>query len=310
MDKVLNKIYHDISHPAGYSSVYKLYKAAKKQLPSLTIKKVKLWLSGQDAYTLHKPLKRKFKKRKTIASGLHTQWETDLMVFESLARYNSGNKYILVCIDVFSRYCFCEVMKKKNADAVVQAFTKIFKNRKPDKIASDSGREYLNKPFQEFLKKHNVKHFLRLSDVKAALAERLIRTLKERLFKYFTANNTLRYVDVLQNLVKSYNSTIHSSLNGLAPNQITAKNEKKVWKQQYGEYLKKGGNKGPFQSGDKVILSKLRKTFDKGYQPNWTKEYFIIVDRLGSSPPVWRVMDAENNIIEGTFYAEELQKIS
>ena len=285
MDKVLGKIYHDIAHPAGYSSVYKLYKAGKTKLPSLTIKQVKLWLSGQDAYTLHKPLKRKFRKRKTIASGLHAQWETDLMVFESLARYNSGNKYILLCIDVFSRYCFCEVMKRKNADAVVPAFAKIFKKNKPKKISSDSGREYLNRPFQEFLKRHDIKHFLRLSDTKASLAERCIRTLKERLFRYFTANNTLRYVGVLPKLVKSYNASVHSALGGLAPDQITAKNEKKVWKHQYGDYLKKGGGKGAFQSGDKVILSKLRKTFGKGYQPNWTKEYFIVVDRLGTSPP-------------------------
>ena len=90
-------------------------------------------------------------------------------------------------------------------------------------------------------------------------------------------------MDVVPKLVKSYNSSVYLALVGLEPDQITVKNEKKVWKHQYGEYLKKGGGKGAFQSGYKVILSKLYKIFSKGYQSNWMKEYFIVVDTPSST---------------------------
>ena len=307
-EKTLSKIYFDIGHPAGYSSAYKLYKAAKQICPKLTYKQVKWWLSGHDAYTLHKPLNRKFKRRKTIASGIDYQWQTDLAVFEGISRYNSSSKYILVCIDVFSRFLFCETLKKKDSKAIITAFTKIFKKRKPRYLSSDQGKEYLNSPFQEFLRKHGVKHFVHLSDPKAAIAERVIKSVKDRLFRYFTHKNTLRYVNILPQLVKSYNNTTHSSLNE-KPANVSTRNEKQLFKHQYGDYLKKTHKNEPFKPGDTVILTKIRKTFAKGYQPKWTKEKFTVIDKLNSNPPVWRVIDQDNNILEGTFYAHQLQKV-
>ena len=307
-DNILSNIYFDISHPASFSSHYKLYKAAKNKIPSLTLKNVKWWLSGKDAYRLHKPLKRKFQRRKTLAPGIDSFWQTDLAVFEGIARYNSGVKYLLVCIDVFSRFLIIEPLKKKDSSSVVKAFSKIFKTRVPSTLSSDEGREYLNKPLLDFLKKHNVKHFVHHSDTKAALAERVIRTVKERLFRYFTHKNTLRYVNVLQQLVHAYNNSVHSSINE-RPANVTKQNEMEIWKYQYGDYLRKTKHKDSFKTGDTVILSKIKKTFAKGYVPKWTKEQFTIVDKINTSPPVWRIMDKDNNILKGVLYAEEMQKV-
>jgi len=135
------------------------------------------------------------------------------------------------------------------------------------------------------------------------------RTLKNRLFKYFTSYNTLSYLPILDNLVNSYNNTIHRSI-GLAPNKVTKQNEKKVWDFQYKKYLKQYiRNKYKFELGDYVRISKLHRIFRKGYLPSYQEEYFKIYDRLGTKPETYKLIDMNGEILQGSFYTEELQKI-
>ena len=306
--KVLSKIYFDPSNPAGFASVAKLYKAGKRILPSLSIKDVKWFLRGHEAYTLHKPLKRKFLKRKTISAGLLYQYQVDLAVFEGISRYNSGYKFILFAIDIFSRKLHCELLKNKSADEVVKAFVKVFKKGVPKIVSSDSGTEFRNRKLQQYFAEKNVSFFTHLSDDKAAIAERSIRTVKEKLFRYFTKTNSLRYVEVLPNIVKAYNYSEHRSIK-MKPACVNKNNEKQVWNYQYKDYLKKVDNREGFRAGDKVRLTKLKKSFRKGYMPKYTKEIFTVVDRTNTYPPVWRVMDQDANILKGVFYKEEMQLV-
>lgn len=310
MEKNLAKIYFDAKHPAGFSSAYKLYKAAKQDLPKLTLTHVKKWLSAQETYTLHRELKRKFPRRKTITSGLNYQWQSDLAVFDGIARYNRGIRYLLICINCFSRYLIVRPLKKKDSASMVAAFKDIFKTYTvPINLQSDQGTEYFNRPLQEYLRKKGVNHFSTYSIIKASFAERIIRTLKEKIFKYFTYKNTLKYIDVLPSIVHAYNHTVHSSIN-IAPAKVSKKNERKLWKAQYSSYLKQVKTSNLFKPGDHVRLTKIRKEFKKGYLPKWTQEIFIIVDQIHTNPPVWRIMDNQNQIILGTFYAPELQLVS
>jgi len=309
MGKVLGNIYYDLKHPYSYSSPQILYKAAKKHLPDLTLKEVKNWLAAQKAYVAHKQSRRRFPRRKVITSGIDYQWEADLAVLDSISRYNRGYKYLLVLICSFSRYVFIVPTKKKTAAAIAKAFETIFVTQSPRHVASDAGGEFLGKPVQDLFKKYNVKHFVLRGQPKCSIVERVIRTLKSRMFKYFTANDTLKYIDTLDELTSGYNNKYHRTIQ-MAPAQVNKKNEKTLWNKLYGKYLKKQtkGKTNKFQTGDTVVITKKRKPFTKSYLPQWSDEKYMIVDELNTDPPVWRLMNLDKQeILKTRFYSHELQ---
>lgn len=106
---------------------------------------------------------------------------------------------MLVVIDAFSKYALAQPIKKKTGKEVTEAFGRISKEaqgRKPQKLETDAGKEFYSSTFQEFVKSHGIHHFSTHGDAKASVAERFIHTLKSKLYRYFTAANTLKYVDV------------------------------------------------------------------------------------------------------------------
>ena len=145
----------------------------------------KQWLQSQDTYTLHKPVRKKFKRRKTIVPGAHFQMQADLVDFSLLKLYNDNYKYILVVVDVFSKKAFIAYLKTKSSSDMIEAFERVMsKTDKFQKLQTDMGREFLNRPFQSWLKQHRIEHFHTPNfDTTATIAERFIRTLKERLWR-------------------------------------------------------------------------------------------------------------------------------
>lgn len=311
MKKVLHELYYNLKHPSSFSSPYVLYKAAKNLIPGITLKQVKDYLSSQKTYVVHKQSRHRFPRRKVITSGIDYQWESDLAVLDSLSRYNKGYKYLLMIICSFSRFLFVIPTKSKTASAIAKAFEKVFTERSPRFIASDRGGEFIGRPVQNLFVKYNIKHFVLQGQPKCSIVERCIRSFKNIVFKYFTANNTLKYIDSLQDLVSTYNKRYHRTLK-MSPSQVNKKNEKKLWRQLYGEYLKKQtkGKSKKFVPGDLVVISKKRKPFSKSYLPQWIDDRYMIVDELNTNPPVWRIMDIETQeILKPRFYFHELQKV-
>jgi hypothetical protein len=225
-----------------------------------------------------------------------------------LAFYNKGFKYLLTCIDVLSRYAWVVPLKDKTGKTLKEAFQVIFKTgQQPIRLQTDKGTEFTNRIFQKFLNEHDVHFFTTYNEeTKANIVERFNRTLKTKMWKYFTYRETLPYVDVLSDMVASYNHTVHRTI-GIPPAEVTWANQKTASKKLYGR-------KGPIKSckfspGDRVRLSKAKRMFKKGYLPNWTEELFTIVRCIETRPPVYLVKDDHGEILEGTFYAEELQKV-
>ena len=106
------------------------------------------------------------------------------------------------------------------------------------------------------------------------------------MWKYFTAKNTVHYLDVFPELVSSYNATYHRSIK-MAPNQVSLLNIGLVRRNLYGNVKSKV--KFKFRVGDCVRISKSRRTFKKGYLPNWTKEIFTTCKRITKERPVYNV---------------------
>ena len=214
-------------------------------------------------------------------------------------------------IDVFSKYGWIKPLKDKKTESVSLAFDEIFKKnkRKLDKLSTDKGSEFISKHFKDFLKKNNIKLYHTEKEEKSSVVERWNQTMKNRMWKMFSANNNTVYWDKLDKLVDDYNNTKHSSIKMTATEASKKKNEKKVFINLYGDLVYLKPEKPNFSVGDKVRISKYkRKVFVKGYTPNWTEEIFMINDILLTNPLTYKVIDLLGEEIKGSFYEKELQK--
>ena len=141
-----------------------------------------------------------------VVYGIDHQWQADLVDLGKLASYNKGFKYLLTCIDVLSRYAWIVPLKNKTGKTLKEAFQVIFKSgRQPIRLQTDKGTEFTNRVFQKFLKENDVHFFTTYNEeTKASIVERFNRTLKTKMWKYFTHRETIIYIDVLSEMVESY----------------------------------------------------------------------------------------------------------
>ena len=199
-EQPLRTVYFDPKRVGSYGGVDTL-----RRVTRMPRKRVAEWLSEQDAYTLHKPARRHFKRRRVIVGGLR---QADLVDLSQLKKDNNGMTFPLTVIDVFSKVAWCFPMKNKSAASLVAALDSTFSRGWPKTLQTDQGLEFLNKSVQALLKKHGIHHFsTHNAETKASIVERFNRTLKTRMWRYFTKHQTWRYIDVLQDLVQSYNNT-------------------------------------------------------------------------------------------------------
>lgn len=309
MDKVLNQIYYDLRSAGSFSGVDAVFRAAReKGYKKISRKQVRDWLKRQEVYTLHKPARRRVTTNRVIVPGIDAQFQADLVDLSSLSKYNNGYKYLLTCIDILSKYAWAIPLKTKSGKDILDGLVRIFKSgRIPKTFQTDKGTEFLNRLVQNYFKKNDVHFFVTHSDKKASVIERWNRTLKTKMWKYFTFKNTWRYIDVLPDLLESYNNSFHRSIQ-MKPVEVNKKNESLVWHTLYGKnFIQPIRYK--FRVGDQVRISKAKKLFDKGYLPNWTTEIFVVSESLPRRPPVYRLKDLQGEVLGGIFYEEELQGI-
>lgn len=314
MEEYLEAIYYDPSHPASLSGPEKLYKWAKQdgRYP-VTRKVVKKWLEGSEAYTLHREAKRRFPRNSIQVPGLDVQWDADLIEFTDIARYNDSYKYVLLCIDIFSRYVWLQPIKTKKAPAIIEAFEAILNNgRTPKRLRTDKGGEFTSNAVKNFFSGRKIlQMFAQNTEIKANYSERAIKTIKLRMHRYFTQNQTYKYIDRLQDFANSYNKSYHRSIK-TTPEEVTTSNEKEIWFRQYAEpMLNKPIKtvKSKFKVGDLVRITHIKDKFTREYNERWTGELFRIIQvSKANRIPMYRLKDYAGDIIKGLHYAQELQK--
>ena len=192
----LNRIYTNPANPGGFSSAVNLYKEAKKKIPCITKKDINRFLEGNRTYTLFKPRRVHFKRSRFIPTGFLSDLHVDLGDFQKLSRKNKGYRYVLVGVDVLSKRMFTSPVKTKKPSDMIEAFNFLFKQMPhlPSRIFSDRGLEFESKEIRKYFEDRFImKHKSTNSDVKAALAERAIRTIKQRLYRYFSEKNTVNW---------------------------------------------------------------------------------------------------------------------
>ena len=295
--------YFNPSNPAAFGGVLPLAIKSKQN-----VKSVKDWLSAQDAYTLHKPIRRKYKRRKTITLGINDLWQMDLVDLSSLAKFNDRFTFLLTCIDNFSKKAQVIPLKNKKGSTVCEAFQTMITSEKPKLLQSDKETEFLNAEFQTLLKLNNIKHYTSQNDdIKASIVERFNRTLKTKMYRYFTYSGNYRYLDILPQLVEAYNNSYHRSI-GMTPNEVDETNKCDVRDKLFPNLLVSNCS-FKFDVGDRVRISETRRVFKKGYLPNWTIEIFTIKTRYPTSPPTYEIQDYNLEPVLGKFYETELQKV-
>ena len=321
--QLLKNIYHDPKSPAAFAGINPLYREAKKQNPLITKKDVIHFLEGDRTYTLHRPRRIHFKRSKTIGSGLYTDIQMDLADMQKLSRHNRGYNYILLGVCVLSKMFFVSPVKSKKHDDMVVAMESLLKKIpiSPSRIFTDKGREFiLNKKIKykedwenkirtvDFYKERGIKKlWSSTKTIKAAIAERGIRTFKSRLYRYFSEKHTLNWVDVLDQLIDSINNT-PSRVTGLKPVDVTFKNAQQVFIKLFGNEFRQNKQKNKYKRGDHVRLANYREVFDKGYLPTFSDEILEVDDVKKGNPTTYKVKDSNSTQFKGRFYNEDLGK--
>ena len=309
----MEALYYDPNNPASYGGVNSLLRAARKQ--NFTQRQVINWLRSQDTYTLHKPARKRFPRNRYIVFGPNELWQADLNDMRGISEHNNGVNYLLTVIDVFSKMLWVKPLKRKTGFEVSNAFKQIFTNgtNVPKCLQSDKGTEFTGSTVGKLFKHYKIKYVTTQNpDIKAAVVERVNRTLKTRMWRYLTHKNTLKYIDVLPQLVNAYNHSVHRSLgSSLRPVDVAAGDKKtvyRVWHHMNKDLVKRRSPK--FKPDDTVRITKEKGLFAKGYEANFSKELFVVDHAYGSFPlPLYVLRDTKGEVLVGRFYEHELQKV-
>ena len=259
---------------------------------------------------MFKPIVRKHKFRKTFVKDLGDQLQMDLVDMKKYKNKNKGYYWILTAVEILSRFAFAiPVYRKdtKNMTKAVEELLEKFKTRfekLPKFTQFDDGKEFHNVGVKTILKNHDIEYFTTYSERKSAIVERFNRTLKTSMWKYFHANDTNKWIDVLNNFVTNYNTTKHSVI-GMKPADVNEENKNEVWMRLFGQPV--GDIPSPkFKIGDHVRISKYKNVFAKGYESNFTEEIFQVEKVFAADPNMYELKDLEGEEILGKFYEQEL----
>ena len=264
--------------------------------------------------------KKSYKRLKVETNYPNEQWQIDLMDMSFLSRYNSGFRYILIVIDVYSRYVWARKLKSKNAIDVLKKFESVIddENVLPQSIHSDKGGEFsaikkkcLNGSFGKIVKYRSSENY----EMKSVIVERFIRTLRMMISNVLYGlygKVEARYTNILDKIIEKYNDSIHVSLNQNKPKDIYYGKVKisRIFKYkkyfEFQPFYKKGMI---LKEGQKVRVSQLKSRFEKESTFKWSKEIFKIKRVRLTDPVTYIISDMNNDVLSGVFYREELLKI-
>ena len=170
----------------------------------------------------------------------------------------------------------------------------------PQKLWTDKGKEIYKGLMKDLLEENNVQLYSTENEETSTIVERLNRAIKRMMWKYFTANNTTTYINVLQEIIDKYNRTYHRSIRCKRTLAREPSNYQHVFEALYGE--KQSSTLPKYNEGDRLRIVKKKKTFEKGFTPNWTEELFTINKVKDTKPVIYTIEDTNGKEIQGTFY--------
>ena len=295
LNDALDKLYNDISSVPSFSA------------------KIEAFLRSNAVHSKHRRIiKRNFPRRKVISRFPFDLFMADLIEYPQLRFQNSNYRFILVMIDCFTRKLWAVPMKYKTAQWTADAFESIFKtfDKFPVHMVTDRGLEFYNSQVHKVFVNYGINHYSikTKSKWKASMVERVIRTLKTRLQRYFTKNKTKKWLNVLDQFVTNYNATPHSA-HGLPPQDVSHENQAKVYKRLYPDISLKTDCR--LKIGDKVRKIIEKDLFEKGYTANWSEEIYKINNIRQSNGVCWYyLVSLDGKPVDGIWYYYQLNLVS
>lgn len=304
-DRYIRRAWTNYSQPAALKALHGFVKARGIKDIRDTEKK----LSKIKAFSVHKPIRRKYPTRRMILKGPRENICVDLIDFQAFSRKNSGYNWLVVALDGFTKELWVEPVKKKTTAEVALAFEKILKHAKGKVrfVFTDMGLEFMGRSFQDLMKKHGIVHYVSHTRRKSWMCERVIKTIKTLLFRYFHQEKTKRWLEIVQKLVSAYNKTPHSS-HGFKPGSIKAADVDEIFHRLFSRLAQKPIPPPKFQINDKVRIAKNRLTFQKGYEQSFTDDVFKVVGYVPGSYPVtsYKLSTLDGKPISSSFVSHEL----
>lgn len=289
-----------------------------------------------EADELFKNVRKNFETRHVIQRGIDDTHQADIYTFyrpkgkiedptynlrtksspidneyKKLLRANDGYKYILVLIDIFSKFVWIQILKTKGGIEVANAFRNIFDqinksgHNIPKKLHVDEGKEFYNKHVKQLLDEYNIEMYSTGTKNKASMVERFNRTLTEKLKPYLYKSR--KWIEYAFEIVETYNNTYHHTIK-MKPIDVTKENEALLLSTVYNYRMTT--KKPKFKIGDRVRLSKYVDIFRNKFKTNWTKEIFIISEIHRSNVIYYKVVDENGEELKEGIYEEELQLTS
>ena len=192
-----------------------------------TIQKLGLEIENDNKFLseeLHKSKRKNFTRRKIIVNHIDEIFAADLVEMQKFNKINKGYRYLLTCIDIFSKYAFVIPLKDKKGITIKNALQKIFKKRKPKFLWTDKGKEFYNNQVDDLLKENNIKLYsTNDSEIKSSVIKRFNRTFKNMMYKKFTENNNAIFYNIIDKLVDEYNNKYHRTIK-ITPIEASKKN--------------------------------------------------------------------------------------
>ena len=293
--KNLRKIYDDINQAPSFSA------------------KINEFLRQHGLHSkFRRIVKKKFPRRRVIARYPKEIFMADLIEYPKFKVLNRGYVYILLLIDCFTKQVFVSPMKKKDQFNSAAAFESIFKEMDefPKNLITDGGKEFFNSEVAKVFQNYGINHYKTPTRTKwkASMAERAIRTIKNRLQKYFHQSGKNIWIDTISQVVKNYNSTPHSS-HGLSPLDVSDENRDTVYKKLFPN--KNLTTVCKLNKGDKVRILKEKKEFEKAYTQKWSDEIYTISNVHQSGGVCWyKLENHQRESLKGIWYYYQLNLVA
>lgn len=274
-DALISKVYY--SPATGFQSAQRVLGHIRRLHPTsgISLKQVSDFISRQEVAQIHRQVPKQKVFRHILAQALDEHWQADLIDLPRLEKSNNGYRYMLVVMDIFSRFLWVVPLKNKTGSGVARGFRQLFTDRYPGILTTDNGKEFLNQDVLRVLKEKDIMHKVNFPGDHGHLGivERANKTIKTQLFKYSTATGNDNWVNVMGDIVDGYNNTFHSTTKR-RPVDVVAGTQRPVGQKQ-PELVR-------LPLGAQVRIVVNRKQFAKGYEARFSRALYIVADYSGN----------------------------
>ena len=272
-EQLLNDLYYK---QMNFDGANNLYIKAKKFKKDITLNDVKQWLSKQ---ATHQETNKTVKKKVylPIYSDTPFSFQIDLTFFPRYAKQNNNNTVLFTAININTRYAYAYYSKTKDMNTILDIM-KLFKEKaiEINTITTDEGTEFTNKKFINYCNEQDIEiYFVKGDSHKLGIINRFHRTLKDKLLKYFTANDTVKWIDIIDKIIYNYNHTVNSGI-GIEPYKVNTFIETEIIAEKKQQTDKINEKLLDINIGDKCRLKKKDVLFDDKMTTKYSKTIYTV----------------------------------